>query len=120
VEWRLQLLAEIRFANADVPAPLPRKIKWQPVYPPPIHPKLDPVAIFPEDSRVINVTLPPFNAKVEGLNDDTSAIQKALDDCPSKNALIYLPNGISLVSNTLRWGKNQRNTVLLGQSREAR
>lgn len=111
-------LAEIRFANADARAPGPRKIVWTPKYPRPTYPKLARGAIFPADAGIVDVTQAPYFAKGDGVSDDTSAIQKALTDHASQSATIYLPNGIYLVSDTLRWGKDERNTVLWGQSRE--
>lgn len=111
-------LAEIRFLNADEKPPAPRRIVWKPKYPRPTHPHLAPGAIFPADAGVIDVTRPPYQAKGDGVADDTAAIQKALDDYPAKGAILYLPNGIYLISDTLRWGENQKNTVLMGQSRE--
>jgi hypothetical protein len=80
--------------------------------------------IFPPDSGVINVTLPPYGARGDGQTDDTVAIQQALADCPDQQAIIYLPNGTYLLSGTLRWGKGDRvnslckRTTLQGQSRE--
>lgn len=111
-------LAEIRFLNADEKPPAPRLLVWTPKYPRPTHPRLAPASIFPADAGVIDVTRPPYQAKGDGVTDDTVAIQKALNDYPAKGAMIYLPNGIYLVSDTLRWGENQKNTVLMGQSRE--
>ena len=111
-------LAEIRFANADEAAPGPHKIVWTPKYARPTHPKLAPGAIFPDGAGVIDVTQAPYSAKGDGATDDTAAIQKALDDNADRGATIYFPNGVYLVSNTLRWGKNERNTVFWGQSRE--
>ena len=60
----------------------------------------------------------------DGRADDTAAIQKALDDHPSQGAIIYLPNGVYVVSDTLHWphgtnpGGEEKETVLQGQSRE--
>ncbi len=110
-------LAEIRFANADEKAPGPHRVVWTPKYERPRHPKLAPAALFPADAGVIDVTSAPYNAKGDGVTDDTAAIQKALNDNPDRGATIYFPNGIYLVSDTLRWGKNERNTVFWGQSR---
>lgn len=42
-------------------------------------------------------------AKGDGQTDDTSAIERALEDHPSSNTIIYLRNGTHLVSDTLRW-----------------
>ena len=68
--------------------------------------------VFPPDA-VCDVTKPPYSAKGDGLSDDTAALQKALDE---RQNLIYLPNGIYIISNTLRWGPNQKRQVLQGQS----
>jgi hypothetical protein len=73
--------------------------------------------IFPPDSGIIDVTAEPYNAKGDGVTDDTKAIQAALNDYPAKGAIIYLPNGTYRISNTLKWAKDQRLTVLQGQSR---
>ncbi len=73
--------------------------------------------IFPANSGVIDVTAAPYNAKGDGVADDTTAIQKALYDYPAKGTIVYLPNGIYKISRTLRWGKDQRLTTLQGQSR---
>ncbi|MCX7008529.1 MAG: glycosyl hydrolase family 28-related protein, partial [Kiritimatiellaeota bacterium] len=58
------------------------------------------------------------------VTDDTKAIQRALNDYPNAGAIIYLPNGIYLISKTLRWphgrggGAEEKNTILQGQSRQ--
>ena len=79
--------------------------------------------LYPADAGVVDVTKAPYFAKGDGKSDDTAAIQKALDDHPSQGAIIYLPNGIYLISDTLHWphgsnpGGEERETVLQGQSR---
>ena len=79
--------------------------------------------VFPPDSGVVDVTQPPYNAKADGQTDATTAIQQALTDFRSKRAIIYLPNGTYLVSDTLRWGQGANSgsscmfTTLQGQSR---
>ena len=71
------------------------------------------------------MTQAPYLAKGDGVTDDTAAIQQALDDHPNQGAIIYLPNGVYLVSATLRWphgkggGAEEKRTVLHGQSRAA-
>jgi hypothetical protein len=79
--------------------------------------------IFPSDSGVVDVTKAPYLAKPDGVTDCTSAIQKAIDDHPNRGAIIYLPNGTYLISDTIRWygtnpydGNSQKNTILQGQS----
>lgn len=122
-------IAEVRFSNADVKAETPKLIVWRPKYPRPLHPKLSPGAplkgaeniVFPRDSGIVDVTQAPYRAKGDGITDDTAAIQRAFDTNPDRGAIIYLPNGVYLISNTIGWPGNdsqQRNTVLQGQSRE--
>ncbi|NJM14222.1 MAG: hypothetical protein HC896_01520 [Bacteroidales bacterium] len=69
---------------------------------------------FPADA-VVNVALPPYNADSTGKTDATEAINKALEDNPSQGAIIYLPQGTYLISNTLVWGSGQKNTILQGK-----
>ncbi len=76
--------------------------------------------VFPADAGVINVKAAPYNAKGDGVTDDTAAIQMALTQFPSGNKIIYLPAGTYLISNTLKWGgtknaNNQKRTILQGQ-----
>ena len=80
---------------------------------------------YPQDSGVVNLRDAPYFAKGDGLTDDTKAIQKALDDHPNSGAILYLPHGTYLVSDTLRWpdapkgkgGSEWKNVRLQGQSR---
>ena len=125
-------LAELRFANADVQAPAPGFV-WNAKYARPEHPRIprgQPLPGgenygFPADAGVVDVTQPPYRAQGDGVTDDTAAIQRALDDHPNQGAIIYLPNGVYLVSDTLRWphgkggGAEEKRTVLHGQSRAA-
>lgn len=121
-------LSEVRFANADV--------AWQPKaahvrkYPRPTYTKLALGAplpgaeniVWPPDAGIVNVTAPPYNAKGDGVTDDTAAIQQALDDHPNAGAIVYLPNGWYRLSNTLTWptGRDDsgKRTTLQGQSRD--
>jgi Pectate lyase superfamily protein len=59
--------------------------------------------VFPADAGVLDVSKAPFNAKGDGVADDTAAIQQALETEPGTNKIIYLPRGTYLVSNQLRW-----------------
>ena len=125
-------LSEVRFANADVKAapPVPPK-PWQPTYPRPTYfrralgqpsTKAENI-VYPADAGLIDVTKVPYNAKGDGVADDTAAIQQAFNDHPNQGAIIYLPNGIYRVSAQLRWphgkgnGDEEKNTLLQGQSR---
>ncbi len=79
--------------------------------------------VFPSDSGVVDVKA-SYGAKGDGRTDDTAAIQKALDEHPNQGAIIYLPSGVYVVSDTLKWphgprpGMEEKNTVLQGQRRE--
>lgn len=76
---------------------------------------------FPPDVGIINVKDEPYYAKGDGKSDDTEAIQKALDDNPNGNKIIYLPVGTYLVSRQLEWprGKTSKEdyqrTILQGE-----
>lgn len=80
--------------------------------------------VFPANAGVINITAAPYLAKGDGVTDDTEAIQRALNDYPNAGAIIYLPNGTYLISQTLRWphgrggGQEEKRTTLQGQSRQ--
>jgi len=90
--------------------------------------------VFPADAGVIDVTQPPYGAKGDGMTDDSDAIQRAFDDHPSRNRIIYFPNGTYLVSHQVEFGisrrrhpgkkidgrspDHQRLTIMQGQSRD--
>src|SRR3990170_3628911 len=59
-----------------------RKINWSPGI----------VGGIPNYPVYVNVKNAPYNAKGDGVADDTSAIQKAIDDCPSGQT-VYIPAG---------------------------
>ena len=78
--------------------------------------------VFPDDAGVINVKT-QYGAKGDGVTDDTAAIQSALNAYPNGKRIIYLPNGVYLVSSTLTWpigkegtGSEYKHTILQGQS----
>ena len=77
---------------------------------------------FPMGSEVVNVKDEPYNAKGDGKTDDTEAIQKALNDHPDGDYIIYLPHGIYKISSALTWPtadkpeKDYRRTILQGES----
>lgn len=58
---------------------------------------------FPDSPQILDVTRPPYNAKGDGITDDTAAIQKALSDMMGQHKVLYFPNGTYLVSATLKW-----------------
>ncbi len=57
--------------------------------------------IPPADSGVLNVR--DFGAKGDGKADDTAAIQTALSKALDSHAIVYLPDGVYVVSDTLKW-----------------
>src|SRR5688572_19973069 len=71
---------------------------------------------FPPDAGYLNVK-EKFGAAGDGVNDDTRALQVALQH---KNGFLYFPNGTYLVNDTIvvsgRNGFKRR--VLQGQSRD--
>jgi hypothetical protein len=79
---------------------------------------------YPQNSGVINVTSAEYGAIPNDGKDDTQAIQKALSQFPNGSRVIYLPNGVYNISNSLHWPRGFRNrsdykrTTLQGQSRE--
>jgi len=73
---------------------------------------------FPPDGGVLDVR--EFGAIADDEQDDTAAIQKALDQHPNGNRIIYLPPGKWMVRDTLKWpagsrgGVEQKRTILQG------
>ncbi len=79
---------------------------------------------FPSTPFVVDVTQPPYNAKGDGVTDDTEALQSALNENVGRHRLLYFPNGTYLVTRTLTWPKKWRGrdnwgkTFLCGQHRD--
>lgn len=71
------------------------------------------IVTFPEAANVIDITKAPYNAIPNDGQDDTAAIQKALNE---RQRLIYLPEGVYDVSETLKWGPRQTRQIIQGQS----
>ena len=80
--------------------------------------------VFPSGAQIVDVTQPPYNAIPNDGLDDTAAIQAALDAFPNGRRIIYLPNGIYDISDTLNWPAgipgwtDYKHTILQGQSRD--
>ena len=76
--------------------------------------------IFPSNAGVLNAA--SFGATPNDGTDDTAAIQAALNYEPAGHRVIYLPNGVYNVSNTLQWpegtvsGQYDKYTTLQGES----
>ncbi len=73
---------------------------------------------FPADGGIVDVR--EYGAIADDDGDDTKAIQAALDAFPNGNRIVYLPAGVFIVRDTLRWpaGENgsvaQKRTILQG------
>ena len=59
--------------------------------------------VYPPDAGVLNVRDSVYGAKGDGQADDTLAIQKALAEGLFQHRIVYMPNGVYRVSDTLRW-----------------
>ena len=70
--------------------------------------------IFPSDSGVVNVKFPPYNAKGDGVADDTAAIQQAINDWQGTMRTIYLPAGRYLISDSLKLAVREKDTARFG------
>jgi hypothetical protein len=82
---------------------------------------------FPADAGIINIKEAPYNAKGDGVHDDTQAILAALRDWNynvrfGQSATIYFPQGTYLVSNTLesidKNGVKQCGIRLIGENKD--
>jgi polygalacturonase len=79
--------------------------------------------VFPPDARIVNVKT-EFGAKGDGVTDDTEAIDAALRAFPNGGRIIYLPNGVYLVSDLMSWAPgtlgrdDYKNIILQGQSQK--
>jgi hypothetical protein len=61
------------------------------------------VDLNPSSARVINVTLPPYNAKIDGVTDDTAAFKAAYVSALA-GSVIYVPNGTVVLQSPGNWG----------------
>lgn len=57
----------------------------------------------PGNTGVLNVALPPFGAKLNGVTDDTAAF-KAAYQAASAGSAIYVPNGTTVLQQPGTWG----------------
>ncbi|MEC4819090.1 MAG: glycosyl hydrolase family 28-related protein [Scytonema sp. PMC 1069.18] len=80
---------------------------------------------YPNSAAVINVTAPEYGAIPNDGKDDTKAIQKALSQFPGEGKIIYLPNGVYNIFDSLYWSPGQayrsdyKRITLQGQSRDS-
>jgi hypothetical protein len=57
----------------------------------------------PGPTGVINIRLPPCNAAMNGLSDDTAAFTTAYRMAPN-GGTIYVPNGVTVIQSVPNWG----------------
>jgi hypothetical protein len=57
----------------------------------------------PNSQKIINVCLPPYNAKLDGVTDDTAAFKAAYSDAAA-GSTIYVPNGTTVLQQPGSWG----------------
>ena len=57
----------------------------------------------PNSALVINVMLPPYNAKIDGVTDDTAAFKLAYQNAAA-GATIYIPSGTTVLQQPGTWG----------------
>lgn len=79
---------------------------------------------YPITPFVVDVTQPPYSARGDGINDDTDALQRAINENVGRHKLLFFPKGTYLVSRTLTWPKkwngrdNWGKTMLRGEQRD--
>ena len=57
----------------------------------------------PNSAGVINVALPPYSARIDGVTDDTAAF-KAAYQAAATGGVIYVPNGSTVLQPPSNWG----------------
>jgi hypothetical protein len=57
----------------------------------------------PNSAGIINVMLPPYNAKIDGVTDDTAAFKSAYQKA-SVGATVYVPGGTTVLQQPGSWG----------------
>ena len=57
----------------------------------------------PGRDKVVNVTLPPYGAKLDGTSDDTAAFKAAYQDAVD-GTVIYVPKGVTVLQSPDSWG----------------
>ncbi len=57
----------------------------------------------PNSEGIINVKLPPYNARIDGVTDDTAAFKSAYQNAAA-GATIYVPSGTTVLQQPSAWG----------------
>ncbi len=61
---------------------------------------------YPRGAGLIDVKAAPYNAKGDGIADDTAAIQQAILDWEGRDRIVYLPAGTYRVTAPIRFRSN--------------
>lgn len=56
---------------------------------------------FPSNAGVVDVTQAPWNAKGNGVNDDSTALENAIHDTEGSNRILYVPAGTYRVTRPI-------------------
>ena len=84
----------------------------------------DGTTVYPTTPFVVDVKRPPYDAKGDGVTDDTDAIQRGVNEVVGRHKVLYFPAGTYLVSRTIAWPKkwngreNWGHTMLRGRHRD--
>ncbi|MBY0456783.1 MAG: hypothetical protein K2V38_05565, partial [Gemmataceae bacterium] len=81
-----------------------------------------PAVTFPAGANVVDVTKGPYFADpADNANDDTAAIQRAVNDYMATDAILYFPNGVYNLSDQIDYAKarrGERGLWLQGESQQ--
>lgn len=77
---------------------------------------------FPAGAGVVNVQAAPYGAAGDGIQDDTAALQQAINDTAGSGRTVYLPNGVYRLTGQLAMPEESENDAyfltIQGESRD--